>query len=145
MFRPTDDPSLSEEEQIACDVAKVKKTNDRRDLQRLIRMVLSSPLNDDDEILEVDGKRSIEAFKKKNTDMQTRIIINTAVDAAKGDAKAREFIFKYGGLEPVREQQITVDIPSFIDDISGSDEPSPDTEAPTEDDIVIYDDDALDP
>lgn len=144
MFKPTEDQSLSEEEQIARDVAKVKKANDRRDMQRLIRMVLASPVNSDEEMQVVDGKRSIESFKKKNTDMQTRIIINTAVDAAKGDAKAREFIFKYGGLEPVKEQQITVDIPTFIDDISGPDEQASSDSAPTEDDIVIYDDDTVD-
>ena len=144
MFKPTEDRSLTEEEQIARDVAKVKKANDRRDMQRLIRMVLASPVNSDEEMQVVDGKKSIESFKKKNTDMQTRIIINTAVDAAKGDAKAREFIFKYGGLEPVKEQQITVDIPTFVDDISGPEEQAPSDSAPTEDDIVIYDDDTVD-
>lgn len=137
-FKPTKDPSLSEEEQIARDVAKVKRTNDRRDMQRLIRTVLASPLSSNGEVLRVDGERSIESFKKKNTDVQTRIVINAALGAASGDAKARDFIFKYGGFEPVKEQSVSVDLPTFVDDMG---EPEPVPTGLDEDDAEIYDGD----
>ena len=139
MFKPTTDPSLTEEEQVEADKAKVKRANDKRDMQRLIRTVLASPLTDGP-MLEVDGKRPLDSFKKKNSDVQTRIIINAALDAAAGDDKARAFIFKYGGYEPVKEQSLTVELPTFVDDMTDDSESVP--EQNTIADMDVYDEDA---
>lgn len=119
------------------EVERVRRRNDRRDVQRLIRAVLTSPMKDGPTV-EVDGERSIESFKRQNTDMQTRILLNTAIDAASGDAKARDFLFKYAGFEPVKEQSVTVDMPTFIDDM-GEPEEVPDGPADAED-LDMYDD-----
>lgn len=145
MFKPNTDPELTEDEQISKDVARIKRANEKRDMQRLIQLVLASPMKDG-EMKKVDGEASIESFKKANTDMQSRIIINTAIDAATGDAKAREFLFKYGGFEPIKEQSISVDRPIIIDDMTlPADQESEDKEEqdPTEG-ITVYDDGTVD-
>lgn len=140
------DPELTEDEQIAKDVAKVKKANEKRDMQRLIQLVLSSPLYEG-EVSKVDGTRSIESFKKVNTDVQSRIIINTAIDAVKGDARSREFLFKYGGFEPVREQSLTMETPIIIDDMTEfTDEGGTEgqDESVSDSGIILYDDGTVD-
>lgn len=127
----------TDDEELMREVERVRKRNDRRDVQRLIRAVLASPVKDGP-VTEVDGERSVESFKKQNTDMQTRILLNTAIDAAAGDAKARDFLFKYAGFEPVKEQTVTVDMPTFIDDM-GDPEELPDGPADIED-LDLFDD-----
>lgn len=127
----------TEDEELMREVERVRRRNDRRDVQRLIRAVLASPVKDGPTV-EVDGERSVESFKKQNTDMQTRILLNTAIDAAAGDAKARDFLFKYAGFEPVKEQAVTVDMPTFIDDM-GEPEEMPDGPADIED-LDLFDD-----
>lgn len=127
----------TEDEELMREVERVRRRNDRRDVQRLIRAVLASPVKDGP-VAEVDGERSVESFKKQNTDMQTRILLNTAIDAAAGDAKARDFLFKYAGFEPVKEQTVTVDMPTFIDDM-GEPEEMPDGPADIED-LDLFDD-----
>lgn len=138
MFRPTTDPSMTEAEQIEADKEKVRRTNDRRDTQRLIRMVLASPLADGP-IMEVDGVTPIKKFEKQNVDVQTRILLNTAAQAMGGNDKARTFLFKYAGLEPVAEQSVTVELPTFVDDMGEPEElPAQNTLA----DLDVYDEDA---
>lgn len=145
MFKPSVDPELSEEELISKDVARVKRANEKRDMQKLIQLVLASPMYSGD-VRVVDGEAPIDSFKKANTDMQSRIIINAAIDAATGDAKARDFLFKYGGFEPVREQSISMDRPIIIDDMTVQ----PDTVEEVQDGQVpeeamtIYDDGTVD-
>lgn len=138
MFKPTTDPSLSEEAQVARDVAKVKKANDRRDMQRLIRTVMESPIHKGDEFEVAEGN-CIDDYEGKNVSIQARIIINSAIKAANGDDKSREFLFKYGGFEPVKEQHVTTEIPTFVNDM-GAPEPLPVTEDESEDPVEIYDD-----
>ena len=116
MFKPTDDPSLSESERIEKDVEKVKRSNDRRDMQRLIQTALMTPINPG-EFSEIDGELSLTELASKNTTVRSRIVLNAAFAASNGDDKARTFLFKYGGYEPVKEQNVSVDIPILIDDM----------------------------
>lgn len=98
-----------------------RRTADERsstDVQRLIRMVLSSPMYSDSDVFSVDGVTGLKDYKGKNTDVQTRIILQMALDAIKGDDKKAKLLFDYGGFAPVKEQAISVETPSFYDDIS---------------------------
>lgn len=89
----------------------------RRDLQNIISAVLESPLKEGN-FEEIDGDRSLESMRKKNTTVLTRIIIQMAVDAMKGDEKKAKILFDYAGMAPVKEQQVAVDLPQFVDDMS---------------------------
>lgn len=93
------------------------KSREVTDMKRLIRLALSSPLADGN-IFELDGITPLAAYKKRNTDVQTRIIIQQAAEAMKGDRQSAEFLMKYGGFEPPKEQNISVEVPTFLDDIS---------------------------
>ena len=135
MFKPSDDPSLSESERIEKGVEKVKRSNERRDMQRLIQLALASPVNPG-EYSEIDGEISVTELAAKNTTMRSRIILSAAVLAGNGDDKARNFLFKYGGYEPVKEQSVSVDIPMIIDDLDDGSIPEGD---PIED--TVYDED----
>lgn len=91
----------------------------RKDLQNIIGAVLEAPLKDG-VMEELEGGRSLESMKKKNTTILTRIVIQMAVDAMKGDEKKAKLLFDYGGMAPVKEQQVAVDLPQFVDDMSVS-------------------------
>ena len=67
MFKPTDDPSLSESERIEKDVEKVKRSNDRRDMQRLIQTALMTPINPG-EFSEIDGELSLRRPRTPRSD-----------------------------------------------------------------------------
>lgn len=93
------------------------KSREATDMKRLIRLALSSPLADGN-IFELDGITPLAYYKKRNTDVQTRIIISQAAEAMKGDRQSAEFLMKYGGFEPPKEQNISVEVPTFLDDIT---------------------------
>lgn len=97
--------------------AKAQAQQDRRDIQRIIKIVLDSPLRNGD-VCDVDGTQGVMTFADKNTTVATRMILSMALAACNGDHKSAEFLMKYGGYEPPKEQQISVDLPQFIDDIS---------------------------
>lgn len=96
----------------------LQKRTDRAEVKELIQMILDSPIRRAP-ITDVDGVRDIASFKGMNTDVKTRILLQIATDAMKGDRQAAEFIFKFGGLEPVKESKVTVETPTFIDDLGG--------------------------
>lgn len=99
------------------EVEAMEKRNARRDMQNLINAVLDSPL-ETGPVKKVDGEASLKSFKGANTDVKTRIILQFALDASKGDDKKANFLFKYGGLEPKLEQDVTLDMPVFVDTIT---------------------------
>lgn len=91
---------------------------ERADMQKLINLVLNTPISKKDgPIVEVDGERSFEEFKKAPVDIKTRIVLQMAADAMKGDARARGDILKYGGFEPIKEQAISLELPTIVDDM----------------------------
>ena len=96
---------------------KARRAREATDMRRLIRAALDSPIHEGKQY-ELDGKRELDFYKKKNTDVKTRMILSIAVDAMKGDRQAAEFLMKYGGFEPPKEQNVTVELPTFVDDIS---------------------------
>lgn len=101
----------------------VTPTKDRQDMQRLIRMVLDTPINNTKKkaLVELAENMSLEDLKGKNTDVKTRIISVQALQACNGERGAAEFLMKYGGLEPIKESQVSLETPVFVDDL-GDDE-----------------------
>ncbi len=87
----------------------------KKEVKEIIRMIMGSPVTDK-EMNYVDGKLSIEHFKGKNTDAQTRIILQMTLSALRGNQNAAEFLMKYGGYEPPKTQNINIDRPTIIDD-----------------------------
>lgn len=111
------------EEEFAKKVAKVKESRKNQDLKELIALTLESPVNSEDANLAmVNGNYSIQSFKGKNTDVQTRILIAMSMKAMSGDIKAAEFLMKYGGFEPPKEHKVDVKTPVFIYDLSDDDD-----------------------
>lgn len=88
------------------------------DLSNIIAMVLQSPIRANAVVKKADGTTSMEELSNSNTDVQTRIITQMAYNACKGDVKAAEFVLKYGGYEPPTKQEISLDVPQIIDDMS---------------------------
>ena len=41
-----------------------------------------------------------------------------AKDAATGEVRSAEFLMKYAGKEPPKQQQITMDLPTIVDDMT---------------------------
>lgn len=101
------------------EIKKVAKARSKKDMRNLIQAILDSPIKDEP-IEEIDGVRSLESMKKKNTTVVTRILIQTALDAMKGDEKKAKLLFDYAGYMPTKEQQISMELPQIIDDMSVS-------------------------
>ena len=95
----------------------VGKKNGRRDVQNIIGAVLCTPLRKGP-VESVDGIRPLKDYKDANVDIKTRIILQFAADALAGDQRKAEFLFKYGGLEPVKEQLMQVEAPMFVNDLA---------------------------
>ena len=68
-------------------IKRLIEKRQRRDMKLLIRTVMETPL-DDGEVFVPDGKTSIKQLSKKNLDVQTRIWLTMAGQAAGGDTKA---------------------------------------------------------
>jgi hypothetical protein len=102
-----------------------KRLDERRreDLRDVIKIILASPLKKDGTVSYADGNISLQQLSKQNTNVMTRIIMSAADSAARGDVKSAELLFKYGGYEPVKEQNITVNTPKLIDDMTCRAEP----------------------
>lgn len=113
MFKKTTEIPITERE---LDI--LSKPRKKQDLKEIIKLVLQSPLKDKGEVIQADGEMSLEALSKSNTDVQTRIVMQMAKDAATGDVKSADFLMKYGGLEPPKQQQITMELPTIIDDMT---------------------------
>lgn len=97
------------------------KSNNKVDIERITDAILKSPSKSSDVKL-IDGTVPLDSYKADNLDIATRIMYIMAKKAANGDIKCAEFVFKYGRLEPPKEQVLTVDLPVIIDDMSHSDE-----------------------
>ena len=125
------------------DLERARRKRSRADLQKIIGLVLDSPLNDG-EMEEVKGDISVQTLATMNTDLKSRIILRMALGAANGDLKSAEFLMKYGGYTPPAETEVTMDVPRIIDDIGKDDTPPQSEDEDDEPDamegIPIYDD-----
>lgn len=81
-------------------------------LKEIVTIVMNSPIGDGVPI-KLDGRMSMKSLKDKNLDVQTGIAVRMANQALGGDVKSADWLVKMGGMEPVKEQKITVDLPTF--------------------------------
>lgn len=111
----------SREKKIENELAKRKE----QDFQEIVSLVLKSPIRRDVPIEYADGSISMDELSHMNTDVQTRIISQMAYNAGMGDVKAAQFLMDYGGLKPVQKQEITLDVPQLVDDMTDRKTPAP--------------------
>ena len=104
------------EDAVVAAVDKVRKKRAKRDSKILIRAIMETPLKKG-EVYEVDGETPMEVIARQNTDIQTRMLLKIAGQAANGDIKAADFLMKYGGYTPPVEQNITMKVPVIVDDL----------------------------
>lgn len=81
-------------------------------LKEIVAIVMNSPIGDGVPV-KLDGRMSMKSLKDKNLDVQTGIAVRMANQALGGDVKSADWLVKMGGMEPVKEQKITVDLPTF--------------------------------
>lgn len=132
-----------DDEDFQIDLDRARRKRSRADLQKIIGLVLDSPLNEG-ETEEIRGDISVQTLATMNTDLKSRIILRMALGAANGDLKSAEFLMKYGGYTPPTESEVTMDVPRIIDDIGTDEDEAYDEEDDDEPDamegIPIYDD-----
>lgn len=100
------------------ELSALDKKRRKRDLKELIEVILETPLKKKGEVAFADGDISLEQLSKENTDVQTRIIMAIARNAASGDVKSAEFLMRFSGKEPPRQQHLTMELPTIIDDMT---------------------------
>lgn len=98
-------------------VEEVLEERKLQDTAKLIEILLASPIKSKGAIKTPDSVLSIEQLAKSNTDVQTRILLSIVRNAVTGDVKSAEFLLKYAGREPAKKQDITLELPTIIDDI----------------------------
>ena len=96
-----------------------------QDFQEIVALVLKSPIRRDVPMQYADGTLSMDELSHMNTDVQTRIIAQMAYNAGMGDVKAAQFLMDYGGLKPAQRQEVTLDIPQLVDDMTDRLSPVP--------------------
>lgn len=96
------------------DAASSKDPEVRREntLKEIVTIVMNSPIGEGVPV-KLDGRMSMMSLRDKNLDVQTGIAVRMANQALGGDVKSAEWLVKMGGMEPIREQKITVDLPTF--------------------------------
>lgn len=89
-----------------------KDVRNAQSLKEIVTLVMASPIGDGVPI-KLDGRMSMMSLRDKNLDVQTAITVRMANQALGGDVKSADWLVKMGGMEPVKEQKITVDLPTF--------------------------------
>jgi hypothetical protein len=99
-------------------IEKMARDRQVQDLKDIIKLVLSAPVKEGEEIVEADGIISLEKLSKANTDVQTRMVMQITKGALTGDIKSARFLTEYAGLEPPKQQRLSVELPTIIDDLT---------------------------
>lgn len=107
-------------------------------LKEVVALVMKSPISDA-QVSYLDGVTPMSALKSMNVDVQTAIVARFANQAMGGDVKSFEVLMKAGGLEPPKEQKITVDLPTFY---TGVDDLPADIKAALAEEVAIAIDDS---
>lgn len=89
----------------------------KREMADTIRLLLDTPMNIGP-VTDIGEVESLQELADRNMSVGTRILLRKAIAAMKGDDKAAQFLFEYGGLKPVEDKHVSVDIPVFIDDLT---------------------------
>lgn len=87
-------------------------------LQEIIRTIMESPLKQGEVIkLSQEHKIPLKDLKGANVEMQVAMVLSMASGAVGGDVKKAEWLCKYAGYEPIKESRVSVEMPTFVDDI----------------------------
>lgn len=87
-------------------------------LQDVIRIIMESPLKQGKIIeLSQENKIPLKDLKGANVQMQVAMVLSMASGAVGGDVKKAEWLCKYAGYEPIKESKVSVEMPTFVDDI----------------------------
>ena len=87
-------------------------------LQDVIRIIMESPLKQGKIIeLSEENKIPLKDLKGANVQMQVAMVLSMASGAVAGDVKKAEWLCKYAGYEPIKESKVSVEMPTFVDDI----------------------------
>ena len=113
--------AFSDSDDMIQHVKALERKNAKRDMKMLIREILETPVNEG-RVYSVDDVNSVAELAKLNTDVRTRIILAIANDASRGDTKAAEILFKYGGYTPAVEANVSVRLPQIINDLKPPEE-----------------------
>ena len=95
----------------------------RTDFAEAVKTVLNSPIHPG-EVTDPDENIPLEELVQKNVTVMTRVIAKHAMLAADGDPKSTDLLLKYGGYTPPVEHHVSMELPTFIDDIT-EDRPIP--------------------
>lgn len=106
------------EVQVTTETNRVRNSRTKQDVQGVIRAMMSSPIRGDtSEVVQLDGKISIASLKGKSLDVQTRLLMGVLEQALAGDLHAVKLLFEYGGYEPPKQQNVSLELPTIVDDI----------------------------
>ena len=105
-------------------VRRMSEKQRKKDLQFVIGAVLDLPVSDKGEFVSIDEATSFAGLAKANTTVMARIVLNTAHAAIQGDLQATKLLWEYGGMKPVEEKRIEMNLPTFIDDMSDTTDPA---------------------
>ena len=89
----------------------------KREMADTIRLLLNTPMSVGP-VTDIEDVESLQELADRNVTISTRILMRKAIAAMKGDDKAAQFLFEYGGLKPVEDKHVSVDLPVFIDDLT---------------------------
>lgn len=115
--------------------SEVRRVNS---LKEIVMIVMNSPIGEGVPV-KLDGRMSMMSLMDKNLDVQTGIAVRMANQALGGDVKSADWLVKMGGMEPIKEQKITVDLPTFY---SNMDELPEDIKQALASEVAISIDDA---
>lgn len=94
-----------------------ESTMEDLDLQKLVKMVLTMPIESDKDAIKIGDRRALMDFKGENTDVITRILLQLATESMRGSPKHIQILFDYGGMKPEKEHKVQIDVPVIIDDM----------------------------
>lgn len=91
-------------------------SRDSKDAQRIARAILFMPLHDAPTM--ESESCSFDEISTKNVNVYTRIMLQMAHDAMKGDVKKAQFLVRQAGMEAAPETVVSVMMPTFLDDMT---------------------------
>lgn len=93
-----------------------KKGSRKQDLQEVIRAFMDKPLQPGD-VVSAEDDKALSEYNGKNVTVMSAMVIEQIKKGLVGQKDSAEFCFKYGGYEPVKKQDISISMPTFVNDV----------------------------
>lgn len=93
-----------------------KKNSRKQDLQEVIRAFMDKPLQPG-EVVDAGENKALSEYNGKNVTVMSAMVIEQVKKGLVGQKDSAEFCFKYGGYEPVKKQDISISMPTFVNDV----------------------------